>query len=291
MNSLFSQHPKRSSRRALSTLLLALPLTGIAFQLPGAQAQPALTQPAKKSPMTPEQKAAVTKILALSRQSNVCKSVIDLKVENATLPDVVERIKATLPGQAVAVEVRGANPVRVSFDMKSGKVGDVLDHVAALAGCKLFILSGGLLIAPPSSLTGAERFDIKQSQGGEWAKSTESGGSGWSYKSAVSKFFTRAVAQEATGSDAQSLHAGVVKTTFGSFSPEAQAMLQEMASWASGGANPSAAPFHLGPDSPVSVDTSESNTIDITFGRGPSDPADKTTSGVTDITINAGGHE
>ncbi len=288
MNSLFPHHPKRSCRRALGTLLLALPLSGIAFQLPSAQAQPALIQPAKKSPLSPEQKATVNKLLAVLQQARVCKLPIDLKVENATLEEVTNRIKTMLPSQAITIEVRSAKPVQMGFDLKSTRVGDVLDHVAALAGCRLFVLSDRLLIAPSSLLTEAELRDIRQKRGGEWAKSTESGASGWSAKIQATELFTRAVAQEATGSTAKPLPPGVMKTTFGSFSPDSQAMLQEMASWSSGGVGqptPDAPPFHLSAESPVSVDTSKPNTIDITFSRGISDPAGPMTSGVTVITV------
>jgi len=252
------------------------------------QAQPALTQPAKKSPMTPEQKATVTKILALSRQSNVCKSVIDLKVENATLEDVVNRVKTMLPGQAVTVEVRGANPVRVGFDLKGSKVGDVLDHVAALAGCKLFVLSGGLLIVPPSQLTEAERADVRQYQGGEWAKSTEAGGSSWSVRNQESDLFTHAIAQEATGSNASPLPAGVIKTTFGNFSPEAQTMLQELATWSAESVhllNPSVAPLHLSVGSLISIDSSQPNSIFITFPHDTSNQGGPLL-GVGNVTID-----
>ncbi len=288
MDSLFQHHPKRSSRRALSTLLLALPLSGIASQLPSAQAQPALTQPAKKSPLSSEEKATIAKVIAISHQENVCKNRLNLKMDNATLEDVVARVKELLPGQTIAVEVRGASPVHVGFNLKGARVGDVLDHVAALAGCKLFVLSNGLLIAPASLLTGAELQDIKQRQGGEWAKSTESGGSSWSTKSGASSLFTRAVAQEATGSNTTPLPTGVLKTTFGNFSPEAQAMLQEMASWVSEAThplNPNAASLHLNAGSPISVDTSDPNVIHITFDHGISDPTDAPTLSVTDVHV------
>lgn len=275
MNSLFQHHPKRSSRRALGTLLLALPLSGIALQLPSAQAQPAPTLPAKKNPkpLSPDQKTALDKVLAITHQENLCKSIIDLKVENATLDDVTTRIKAMLPGQTIAIEVRGANLVHVGFDLKGAKVGDTLDHVAALAGCRLFVFSRGLLIAPTALLTEAELSDIKQWRGGEWAKDLEAGGTGWYIGREANQLFARAIAQEATGSDAKPFPAGVVKTTFGNFSPDSQAILQQMATDIREhrrSVDPGAPPFHLSPDSPIAVDTSNPTAISISFDSGAS---------------------
>ena len=119
------QHPKRSHGRLLGLFLLALPLSGIAFQPPAAHAQPVPALPAKKSlkPLSTEQKAAIAKVLEISRQEEMCKSRIDLKVENATLEDVTTRIKALLPARSVPIVVRGASPVRVGFDLKDTSTG------------------------------------------------------------------------------------------------------------------------------------------------------------------------
>lgn len=293
MNKLF-RDSKRSCQRATGILLLALPLSVSAPQLPVAQAQPALTPPTPKTfkPLPPEQKAQVQKLLALSRQENICKSLLDLKMQNATLQEVATRIKGMLQGQAVAIEVRGASPVRLGFELKQVAVGDVLSHVAALAGCKLFVLSSGLLLTPSSQLTEAERLDMEQRRGGEWSKSSASGGYGWSARNEQSTFFTRAIAQEATGSDAKPLPATVVKTTFGSFSPESQIMLQEMVSWMNEEdriTHPKVAPLYLNAASPVTVDTSNPRGISVLFGRGESD-AGGMALGYADITIPAGNH-
>jgi hypothetical protein len=293
VNSLFQQHPKRSCRRALDTLLLALPLSGIALQLPQAQAQPATPLPAKKSPLSPEQKATVEKLLALSVQEHLCKSRIALKVDGASLEGVIARIKEVLPNEPVAIEVRGASPVRVGFDLKDASVSDVLQPIAALSGCKLWVLSRGLLIAPPSQLTKAEWADVNQSRGGEWAKNATVGTGGRSSQDVKSELFTQAIAQEATGSQAKPLPPQVMKTTFGSFSPQSQAMMQEIVGWMNEGehnSNPNAVPLHLNAGSSVTVDTTSPYGVTIYFGGGTSDAATPNY-GYQRHTIDVGRHQ
>lgn len=273
----YFQHPKRSHRRALGLFLLALPLGGIAFQLPGVQAQPTPPIPAKKSlkPLSAEQKAAITRVWGISRQEEMCKSLIDLKVENATLEDVTARVKASLPGRAVPIAVRGARPLRVGFDLKDTPTGDVLTHVAGLAGCKVFLLGNGLLIAPPTQLSEAELQEIKQQQAGEWMESVASGGSGWSNQRVAHSLFAKSIAQEITGSDATPFAATVVKTTFSNFSPDAQKMLQQMVNWSTEDSRrrtPSWPSLALSASSPVVVDTSDPLGIQINFPRNDSDP-------------------
>ncbi|PQV62859.1 hypothetical protein B1R32_12032 [Abditibacterium utsteinense] len=278
VNRLFdSQHPRRSCGRTLGLFLLVLPISGIAFQLSSVQAQPVPIAPAKKSPkpLSPEQKMVTDQVMAIARLENLCQSRIDLKLTNATLEDVTARVKQALPGQAVAIEVRGASPVRVGFELKEVGAGEVLQTVATLAGCKLFLLSGGLLIAPPSQLTGAESLEVKQKKGGEWAANVLTGERGWSNQSRAEKLLALAIAQEITGSDAKPQPAIVQKTNFGSFSPDSQAMLQQMATWTRESHRsilPDAPPFRLSADSPITVDTSDPKSIGITLSGGPSDP-------------------
>lgn len=278
MNSLFQTQSKRSRRRALGTLLLALPLSGIASPLSPAQAQPATTLPAKKSPLSPEQKVAADKVMAMVRQQKVCNTPIDLKVTGATLEDVIAHIKAAFPNQVIAIEVRDAHRVRMDFDLQGVRIGDALASVATLAGCKLFVFSSGLLIAPPSQLTDAEKQSIKQTEGGEWVKSVENAGSSgtfWSNGTKADQLFARAIAQEVTGSDAKPFPSANVKTTFGNFSPECQAMLQQIVDSSMEGARqltPWATPFHLTADAPIAVDTTDPKAVHITINNGSSDP-------------------
>lgn len=283
MNLFLFQNPKRLCPRAFGTLLLALPLSGITFQAQPVQAQPAPSLPARKSSLSLGQKAVVAKILRISRQGTVCKNHVDFQVQHATVQDVVAHVKEVLPGQIIPIEVRGAKPISVGFNLKNARLGDILGHVAGLAGCKLWMLSSGLLIAPESLLTSAERADVKQQQGGEWAKSAEAGASDWSNQRLAQELFVTSVAHEVTGSAATPQPAVAVKASFGNFSPESQAMLQQLVDWALAGVGPSVAglpPFQLSAGSPVSVDTSKPNAISIGFDPGTSDP-DGTSIGIT----------
>ncbi|RYG55191.1 hypothetical protein EON80_30985, partial [bacterium] len=141
------QVPKRFRCRAIGTLL-ALPLSGIALQSSPVQAQVAPARPAKKTLLSAEQKVAVEKFLAVAGQEKFCKKTIDFKIENASLEDIIASIKRIAPGENVAIEIRGARPLQLSFDLKQEKTGNLLNNVAALAGCKLFLRPEGLLIAP-----------------------------------------------------------------------------------------------------------------------------------------------
>lgn len=268
--------------RALGTLLLALPLSGIAFQLSPAQAQPTPpTSPKKKfKPLSAEQKAAVTEAMVISQATQVGKSVVDLKMDGASLDQVIARVKGLLPDSPLPVEVRGARPVKVSFDLKQAQVGTVLGNVACLAGCRLWVVSTGFLIAPRSQLTEAERADMNEGQVGEWlanrdAGDPDGGNNGWSARSTRDRLLARTVAQEVTGgTDPAALPVVNMKMAFGDFSPGSQGMLQQLVDSSrglvrSGGSMIS--PVHLTPSSPISIDTSKPGWITIQYGDTLSD--------------------
>ncbi len=237
-----------------------------------------------------DQEASLAKIAVIAQAASVCGNAIDLKMENATLQDVIAGIKQRLPNHTINLEVRGDSPVRVGFDFKGVNVGNLLTPVAALAGCKLYVLHSGLLIAPPSQLTEDERLDIRKVGGGEWALNIESGVHddairnadglrmiGWDIQREANRLFSRAIAQEVTGSDAKILPSVSAKTTFGNFSPDSQAMLQQMADWvreSSRTVYPNAPFLHLIPDSRISISTSNPEKISITIDGGQSDPND-----------------
>jgi len=269
--------------RAVGTLLLTLPLVGIALPLPLAQSQPAPTLPAKKSfkPPSAEQKAAVAKAMTIAQGARAAKNVVDFKMENASLDQVIARVKEMLPGQPVSVEVRGAQPVKVSFDLKNTRVGNVLSNVAALAGCRLWVVSSGLLIAPKAQLTQAELADMKAGQAGEWALDLnavgrDGGERGWSSATVRDRLLARAIGQEVTGGDdPTALPAVKANMTFGEFSPSSQMMLQQIADSAIDDTrvtDPGIAPIRLSSSSLVSIDTSRPGWLHIGLHNGPSDP-------------------
>lgn len=269
-------------RCALSALVLALPWSGI-VPLASAQAQDSAQAQAQVQATPPlptkigfrllsfEQKAAIDRAFMISHQTKVCQSHVNFQVQNATLEDVVKRVKALLPNQTVSLEVRGADAVQVGFDLKDERVGDILEHVAGLSGCKLWVLGSGLLIAPESLLTGAERTDMKHLQGGEWARY----GHGWTVYDVGDGAFVDAIAYEVTGSAAKPFPATVLKTTFGDFAPESQTLLQQLAQWRTEerlGMKPIIPPLQLQSDSVVTVDTSRRPEAYVWFGDIPSYP-------------------
>ena len=235
-------------------------------------------------PLSAEQKLLVNKLLKVSQQQRICKSRIDLKVENETLEQVAADIKKSFPDQDLSIQVRGATPVRVSFDLKDTPVGDVLGNVAALAGCKLWLTGSGFLIAPSTQLTDVEQQDVKQSQAGEWGQSVAAGGMGWNVNNVLSPLFAKAVAQEITGTDVLPFPATTVKTTFGAVSPETQALLQQLVSGAIEDmrrSDPRVSPLLLSPNSPISVNTSDPKWVKISFAGVDSDKS----GGVANIRI------
>ena len=261
--------------RAVGSLMLVLPAVGCTLQLSPAQAQPQVAK-VPTSNLSPEQKATVEKMLAIAHQEEICKTRLDLKVNDATLDDVIKSIKDALPGQKVEVNVRDASPVRLSFDLKQAPVGDILQSAAALSGGQLWVTENGLLIARPLSLSETEQAEMKKGRSGQWLKSTEAGGSGWSNSSISAQMFATAIAQEVKNGNFKTEAPGEVKTVFGNFSPDAQRMLQQLATWTRDDTRttrPNAPAFILGSNSPITVDTSNPKKISIQFQGNASDPA------------------
>ena len=275
MNRCAIRASRRARWRTLGSLMLVLPVLGCTLQLSPAQAQPQVAKlPA--SNLSPDQKAAVEKMLAIAQQEELCKTRLDLKLDNATLDDVIQSIKTALPGQKVVVNVRDASPVRLSFDLKQAPVSDILQSAAALAGGQLWVMEDGLLIARPLSLSEGEQAAIKKGRSGQWLKSTEAGGSGWSNSAIGEQMFATAIAQEVKNGEFKTEATGEVKTVFGNFSPDAQRMLQQLATWARDDTRttrPNAPAFILGANSPITVDTSNPKKISIQLQGNASDPA------------------
>ncbi|RYX80744.1 hypothetical protein EON83_27325 [bacterium] len=272
------QVSKRIYRRFAGAMLLALPLGAIASGTRPAQAQP--VPPTTTAPTSLAASPAVKKVLGLAQQSNVCQRLIDIKTDNASFADVVERIKEKLPTNTLKVEVRGANPVSVSLDLKQAKVGDILSNVAALAGCKLFVHDAQLIVGPPAQLSAVELADFRQQKGGDWLQSRDSGGAEWGSDVSGNLLLLGAIAQEAVGADQ-----GSVKTTFGKFSPESQEILLALAASLNARqvgiirapGTPPVLPLHLGASSPIKIEATGPENISVLFPADLSNPNAPTT--------------
>ncbi|RYX80742.1 hypothetical protein EON83_27315 [bacterium] len=264
-------HPHISNRfylRGAGALLLMLPLSANSIRLLRApvQAQAGRAARLRSTPdsLSSDKKAAIKRVLGLSKQGRVCKNLIDLKLDGASLEEVVAGVKRMLPSASLIVAVRSAQPVSVSLDLKQTRVGDVLSHVAALAGCKLFVRANGLIIAPQTQLTEFELKDFRERRGGDWLQCTEAGGGKWAINSRGNQLFTEAIAKEVAGTGSPS---GLIKTTFGKFSPDSQAILREMVASLNEkpSANPRQQPLHLNASSAVHIEISAPQTVSVRF--------------------------
>ncbi len=281
--------PRRSSRCKLSRwasgqLLLALSFHSCAVLCSPARAQapdsaqttPALKAPTVKDryktslpakngkPLSPELKARVIETLALFKQESACKTLVDLKVEGANLEEVVRHVRENLFDQDMPVEVRGAAPAKDSFDVKQTRAGDVLQHMAGLAGCNLYLLPAGLLIAPSSRLTEAERKSIKQRNGGLYTEDTNVSGNGKWMPS--EQPLVEAIAQEVTGSDASPQPPVAVYILFKDFSPFGQEILAKFATEyreSLAADAPWAAPFYLDDKCLIGLETTKPTQINV----------------------------
>ena len=280
--------------RAVRSLLLTLPLLGFS-QFALVQAQPVPTIPDKKgtNSFSPELKASIGNLLAFSTENRVCKRLVNLHVENATLGGVIARLRQILPTGSLHLEVRGDTPIKVSLDLKQVSVGDALSDLARLAGCRLYVLPDTLLIVPEAKLSPGELRAIGYStyngvgyfsndgDGTEWLRA---GGSVASGGKAI-QLFTRAIAQEVTGQDTttntvRGLTPGVTQTRFGALSPDSQAMLKDIANFINDGKQGYVSkiglqffPISLNADSLVRINISSPGQINISFPVSPLDPS------------------
>lgn len=268
---------RRTARRAFGALLLALPLYGLAFQLTPAHAQPTpkVSNTFQPATLSLTQNAEIERVMSIERYENFCKNALDLKLEDATIEDAITRIKTAFPGQKVEIRQRDARPLKFSLDLKETTVGTVLNGVASLADCKLWIFPDGLLIAPPGKLNTVERELVDQSLAGDWSQISENNAQGWSNHSEGQRAFANVIAQEVKLNNAMPQD-GPLKTTFGQFSPQGQKALQQLVTLARSDTiryMPGALPFILGPDSPIKVDLSRPRFIAIDFDKSASDSA------------------
>ncbi len=240
---------------------------------------------------SPELKASIIDLMGFSAENRVCRRLVDLHVENASLAGVIARLRQILPTGSLHIEVRDDTPIKASLDLKQVKVGDALSDLARLAGCRLYVLPDTLLIAPEAKLSPGELHAIGYSvyngvgyfsnygNGTEWLR----GGGGGASGSKARNLFARAIAQEATGQDTttdemRGLVPATVETTFGAFSPESQAMIQELANYINEGpprpALPvgfSVFPVSLTANTPVTIIIPNPGQITLSFPPNPVD--------------------
>ena len=270
------QHAKKRHPGASCALLLVAASAGATFGIPWALAQPALpAQPGFQLP--PTKKATFRRIVDLANMENVCKSSLDLQVKDATLDDVITRVKKVIPATTL-IEVRKARPVRVSFDLPGTTAGGVLGTVGSLAGCKLWVFDDRLLLAPSEELTAAEKADTEKMMGGEWSRNVAAGGSGWWARGngqtqlllAMADVFNQqaAKAPATPGVMAQPLSNKPAPAVilFGDLSPDAQAIMHQLVGWAFEGAHaqdPDARLMNLSSNTKIIFDKSHPPNIGL----------------------------
>jgi len=202
-----------------------------------AQPTAATTAAAPPPALSAADKVAVARAIGLVDQENLCLTPISLKVKDATVEEIVKQVQDALPTKT-SIEVRHAGAARFTFDLQKTALGQVLEPAAQLAGCKLFVLSDRLLIAPVDQLTEKER-----KEGGEWSQSVAAGGSRWSADSQGTRLLLKAITPGfyarldanaknnlVQGPDAKPIDRVSVK--FAELSPDSQQILQKLYLWA-----------------------------------------------------------
>ena len=230
------------------------------------------------------QKEDGERILKVLQNQDVCQFVIDLTVKTATLEEIAAQVEKKLSQPAPKIEVRGALPIRLSFALKKSKVGDALGSAAALAGAKLWVFGDHYLLAPESALSDEEQAVMKQSIGGAWNIKGRIDQQFFNADGEIRRVFSTLISDEVkaanvvaqTNTTAGAGTAPGPKITFGSLSPDAQAMLQQLvkqtnkfnesealqaAQW---GTQFIMTPFQLSPDTEI-----QANMVSNTSSKAP----------------------
>lgn len=273
------QHLKRFRPRAFGTFLLALPLSGIVSQVQPVQAQPVLVTPKLTfKPFPAETKAKLAEFDGLLKGEEICSTRLDFAVKDADLGDIIGKVKKVLPA-GTEIEVREPLPVRVTVDLKSTSVGNVLQATAGFMGSKLWVFPSHLVIAPKSKLSPEEEAAIKRRKGGEWAKGALNDGQGWGTS------FTHDVAIRAIGVRIQEALGNIdpatglppfkkmlaTKMSFGDLSPEIQGVVQRLVDSTRNDTlreHPGLPRMTLRPDATFRMDASENGEISLAVFPG-----------------------
>lgn len=212
----------------------------------------------------------VVKELARIEQEELAKTPISLKMTEASLETVIAKIQEALP-KMKNIEVRQAQPVRLSFDLKNAYAGQILHSAAGLAGCELHILPNRLLIAPLQELSKEEDKDRLR-----WTSSKNL----LSHRPLQSLFARRLAAdiQQRTAAQAANGEPARAEILFGNLGPEQQTMIRLMTGWTMYGKPAFAPPVVLAPDTRVSTAIVPNGfRLDIDLGH-KSNPNQKTPS-------------
>ncbi|RYX83652.1 hypothetical protein EON83_13690 [bacterium] len=229
---------------------------------------PRLVASAHPLPLSEQQKVELKQVVAMFRWEEACQQSIDLKIENATVADVMARVEPMLPTKSLPLQVRETSAVRLSFDLKQTRVGDILANVAALSGSRLYMLPQGLLMAPEHVLSEGQQWEMLEGLSGEWAQGGRvRSASPWVTKR-LNKLLTQRLSQELTGKDALKAPKGTLKTTVGQLSQPTQMLLRQMAVCMKERGvitKNTSRPARLDNASPLTVEFSEKNQAWITL--------------------------
>ncbi len=160
-------HSKVAFGKALVFSACVLPMTtqimSVAIAQPAAGQAPltvaskqTTTQFAINTPTAAQ--SAIDKELTRLRKEELFKKRISLNATNATLEEIVEQVKVLLP-EFKTIELRKANPVRLTFALENMPADAVLRSAATLAGSEVFVLRDSVVVAPPNQLTPSERAE------------------------------------------------------------------------------------------------------------------------------------
>lgn len=204
--------------------------------------------------------------IAWAKQEDLCLTPVSLKVEDATVDDIVNQLKTQLPSLS-KLELRIDNPARFSLDLPHAPLAKILQAAATLMGGNLYVFSDHLLITTANQLGDDERGEAR-----EWTQAASAGGMGWSARSQARNRIIETLAgvmgkpkpeppQPQPGhvlrlEDVPIEPLKTLQVHYGDLSPEAQYLLSQLVQWPTRttAANSSpATPLHFQNDTVITV--------------------------------------
>lgn len=243
-------HLRRLRRLPVWGLMACLTLaphsisTQLTSLLPSALAQTVITTGGHSiSRSKPPDRVAVAHAIAMFQQTDLCQAPVTLKVADASLQEIATQMLAALP-RKTTIEIRTRNAARLTFDLKGAPADKVLQSVAMLAGCNLYVLADRWLVTSENQLSPAELAEIK-----EW------GTSGAGRRSALTQAVTlladfvtaeltkplahKADSRPANGGQSDAIPVEPVEEApltrvqfrFGDIAPDLQPLIQQLVTW------------------------------------------------------------
>ncbi|MBV9470256.1 MAG: hypothetical protein JOZ57_13550, partial [Abitibacteriaceae bacterium] len=217
------------------------------------------------TPLTDDERAAVTRAIGLAHQEELCQTPMRLKVAHASLADIAARLQAQLPQHAL-IEVRHSSAARFSFNLQDATLRQVLQSVADLSDCNFYLLSDRLLLAREDQLTAAEHTEYTQGPARLHSSSPFTVFRLESQKALRNIIYTKLqVTLEPLGAnvvDTVDRLPGPPPVSFGQLSPELQQAVQQWFNLLTNGHNQ--APQRLTPDATLSIGSDQHwNTLRI----------------------------